>query len=185
MASRRRLLIVFLVSIGGACALGSRAPPTRRSLLKRSLALVSFPTAAHANWLTSRPLEQLRKLEQEAADAKYGELAPIDDGRGGGQRLVPILKLQAQIARIAAGAREPSRWPELRVELSSPSLRTQQMKKDFNVRPSACVRPRSRPCPCIVHGAHQRSYARALKRQRARPRVWPSSGLQRQHLLRG
>ena len=102
-------------------------------MLRRAGAFVMLPPAAHASWLTSQPLEQLRKLEQEAADAKYGELAPIDDGRGGAQRLVPIVQLKARLERLSTDAREPSKWPSVRADLAAPQLRTQQLKRDFNV----------------------------------------------------
>ncbi|KAJ1621617.1 hypothetical protein T492DRAFT_886658 [Pavlovales sp. CCMP2436] len=124
------------------CAAGLGGPAlamTRQALVRSVAAGLSLRLvrrdAAQANWLSSEPLEAFRKLEQEAADAKYGELAPIDSGMGGGQRLVPIINLEVRLARFADAAKEPSRWAGLRVELLAPALGAKQLKRDFNPDP--------------------------------------------------
>jgi hypothetical protein len=88
---------------------------------------------ACASWLSSEPLEQFRKLEQEAADASYGELAPINDGRGGGQRLVAILRIGARLDALASASAEPSRWSAIAFELAGAQFETKQLKRDFNL----------------------------------------------------
>jgi len=107
---------------------------TRRSLLASACGVATFssPRNAGANWLSSRPVEVIRQLEQEAADAKYGELAPIDDGTGGGKRLAPILELQEILTTAGKDSSDPSRWKDAAATLATPRFETKAMKRAFN-----------------------------------------------------
>mmetsp|Transcript_24145 Transcript_24145/g.81155 ORF Transcript_24145/g.81155 Transcript_24145/m.81155 type:complete len:250 (+) Transcript_24145:25-774(+) len=119
----------------------SGSPPHRDPLLtRRALSLGASTTAlalarppALANWLSSEPVERFRRLEQELADAKYGELAPIDDGTGNARRLAPIVELLAIVEGLEADARDPAAWPALRDRMrDDPRLQTPRLKKAFN-----------------------------------------------------
>lgn len=115
---------------------GPRAPDmytSRRVWLATGAALAGAPALASANWLSSEPLERVRRLEQELADAKYGELAPIDDGTGGAKRLVPILQLRAALAALQDQAADPANWRALADRVQrDPALETKALKRMFN-----------------------------------------------------
>lgn len=137
MASLRLAAFSLALALPHAtCLLGAaaRASVTRRAAVGTAAAfIVGRPRApASANWLSSEVVEKVRIMEQEAADSKYDELAPIDDGTGGGKRLLPIIRIERQIDSLFDAAQSPAKWGEIASVLSTSTYATKDLKKAFN-----------------------------------------------------
>lgn len=97
---------------------------------------IHSPAKANArDILSSKPLEYIRIVRQEAADnLKYdGELAPISGQPASpAALLVPITRINALLKEIRTSIDEPSNWDELKKTLSSPPLSKKEFKQAFN-----------------------------------------------------
>jgi hypothetical protein len=121
----------------------------RAALLAATAALHGAPPAVAATWenpfkppdrtgLKSRPLEQLRILLQDEADAiQYGGsegLAPGGAPPATGILLIPILQMRQRLAALGPVLTryDGATWTEMRLELSSGNFETVAFKKIFN-----------------------------------------------------
>jgi hypothetical protein len=122
----------------------------RRSSLLAGAAAIAVPFRASAvTWenpfapadrsgLKAKPLEQLRILLQDEADAiQYGGnegLAPGGAPPATGLLLIPILQMRQQLVALQPNLADfdSSTWNNVKAELSSGNFRTIEFKKVFN-----------------------------------------------------